>query len=159
LADHWAGQPSAFLGMTVAGFPNLFLMYGPNTNGGWSVIVQLERQASAIIRALRSTRRWGRVCIDTRPAVAARYDRWVQHRISTHLSAQSSGCSNYYRVESGRNVTQWPGSHTLYLLVTQLLAPLGWVRRRPRPAVVTAAAAGPDSSTARDLTPTEPVSG
>jgi cation diffusion facilitator CzcD-associated flavoprotein CzcO len=155
LGEHWAGEPSAFLGMTVPGFPNLFMMYGPNTNGGWSVIVQLERQAGAIVRALRSTRRWGRVCVDTRPSVATRYDRWLQARVSSHLSAQSSGCTNYYTVGTGRNVTQWPGSHTLYLLVTRLLAPLGWIRRRPRPSAVALPERG--ASAAPDLATTERV--
>lgn len=127
LADCWAGEPAAFLGITVPDFPNLFMMYGPNTNGGWSVIVQLERQASAIARGIKKI--WKRKTpsvIVTRSELAQRYDRLVQRLVTRRLSVLSTGCSNYYTSASGKNVTQWPGTHTEYMIATRLLAPLGW---------------------------------
>jgi cation diffusion facilitator CzcD-associated flavoprotein CzcO len=131
LADHWNGEPTAFLGITVPEYPNLFIMFGPNTNGGWSVIAQLERQAEVIARAVRGLR-GGREVIETRAGLATRYDRWVQKRIATELSVLGTGCTNYYVTPSGKNVTQWPGTHTRYLLVTRALAPFGWRKRSVR---------------------------
>jgi cation diffusion facilitator CzcD-associated flavoprotein CzcO len=150
LQDVWAGEPSAFLGMTVPGFPNFFIVYGPNTNGGWSVITQLERQAELIARLARRLRRHPKKVIDTRPAAAQRFDTWVQRGIAKRLSSLQSGCANYYHTATGKNVTQWPHSHTAYLLTTRLGWRLGlYLRpkaRRPRqpdetPALASVAAA------------------
>ena len=55
--DAWQGRPSAFLGITVPGFPNFFILYGPNTNGGGSIIHQLERQAEVAVNAVRRLER------------------------------------------------------------------------------------------------------
>jgi cation diffusion facilitator CzcD-associated flavoprotein CzcO len=55
--DAWQGRPNAFLGITVAGFPNFFILYGPNTNGGGSIIHQLERQAEVAANAVRRLER------------------------------------------------------------------------------------------------------
>ena len=128
LHEVWGAEPSAFLGITVPGFPNFFILYGPNTNGGWSVITQLEIQARLVVGALRKITP-GRTMVDTRPAIAARYDRWVQRGITDKLSATAAGCHNYYTAETGKNVTQWPHTHLTYLLTTRLLAPLGLTRR------------------------------
>jgi cation diffusion facilitator CzcD-associated flavoprotein CzcO len=130
LEEFWAGEPSAFLGMTVPGFPNLFIVYGPNTNGGWSVITQLERQSELIARLVRRLRRRGGGTIDTRPWAARRYDAWVQKGIARKMSSAESGCANYYRTASGKNVTQWPFSHTMYLFATRLGSRFGLVARR-----------------------------
>src|SRR6185436_7887673 len=67
--DAWRERASAFLGITVPGFPNFFLLYGPNTNGGVSVIAQLERQAEVAVRAVRRMARTRRT-VDTSPAAA-----------------------------------------------------------------------------------------
>ena len=130
LQEVWAGEPSAFLGITVPGFPNFFIVYGPNTNGGWSVITQLERQAELIARLVRELRT-GVGTIDTHPRAAKRYDAWVQREIARKLTALSAGCANYYHSASGKNVTQWPLSHTAYMLVTRVGARWGLVRARP----------------------------
>jgi cation diffusion facilitator CzcD-associated flavoprotein CzcO len=132
LHEVWGAEPSAFLGITVPGFPNLFILYGPNTNGGWSVITQLEIQARLVVRAITRVRPGKRV-IDTREGIARRYDRWVQRGIADKLSATAAGCHNYYTAGTGKNVTQWPHTHTAYLLATRLLGPLGLVRRPVRP--------------------------
>jgi cation diffusion facilitator CzcD-associated flavoprotein CzcO len=50
LQDVWAGEPSAFLGLTVPGFPNFYMLYGPGTNGG-EIVSMLMRQAEHIVRA------------------------------------------------------------------------------------------------------------
>ena len=61
LAEEWAGVPRAYLGLTVPGFPNLFLLYGPNTNGGTgSVIYTIEAAMQHVLAALRELERRGR---------------------------------------------------------------------------------------------------
>lgn len=125
LRDYWDGEPWAFLGMTVPGFPNLVMLYGPNTNGGYSVITQLEIQADALVRLVRRLRR-GRVkAIDTRPGFARRVDGYVQEQIGRRMSTATAGCRNYYHSATGKNVTQWPLSHTAYRLAVRFLTRWG----------------------------------
>ena len=133
--DAWQGRPNAFLGVTVAGFPNFFILYGPNTNGGGSIIHQLERQAEVAANAVRRLER-GTVfrpavrSIDTRPRAQRRWVAWIDHRLATAASAMDSGCHNYYHVAGGANVTQWPGTHLGYAVATRLLARFGLQGRR-----------------------------
>ncbi len=131
LARMWDGEPWAFLGLTVPGFPNLVMMYGPNTNGGFSVMTQHEIQAAAVVRIARRLRRAARrgrpAALDTRLGPARRVDRWVQEQIAVTMSAVNGGCGNYYHAASGKNVTQWPRSHTFYRVATRLLLP--WALR------------------------------
>lgn len=123
--DAWAGRPSAFLGVTVAGFPNFFILYGPNTNGGLSIIAQLERQAEVAANAVRRLERGAARSIDTKPDAQRRWVAWIDHRLATAASAMDSGCRNYYHVTGGANVTQWPGTHLGYAAATRLLARIG----------------------------------
>lgn len=126
----WRERASAFLGITVPGFPNFFILYGPNTNGGVSIIAQLERQAEVMVRAVRRLARTRRRCIDTSPAALCRFLAWIDRRMATSASAMNSGCHNYYHDQAGHNVTQWPAGHLAYALATRLIARLGL--RTPR---------------------------
>ena len=93
--------------MTVAGFPNLFIMYGPNTNlGSGSIIFQLESQMSYILDAVRGSGGRGG-WLSVRPEVQASFDREIQKRLSD--SVWQTGCSNWYVDEDGRNTNNWPG--------------------------------------------------
>jgi cation diffusion facilitator CzcD-associated flavoprotein CzcO len=128
--DAWQRRPNAFLGITVAGFPNFFILYGPNTNGGGSIIHQLERQAEVAANAVRRLERRGGVrSIDTKPEAQRRWVAWIDHRLATAASAMESGCHNYYHDAGGANVTQWPGTHVGYLVATRLLARFGLKER------------------------------
>lgn len=118
--DAWKERASAFLGVTVAGFPNFFVLYGPNTNGGFSIIAQLERQAEVAARAVRRLE-LGTDYVDTDERAQRRYVAWIDDQIARKASAMESGCRNYYHSPGGANVTQWPGSHLKYLVVTRLL--------------------------------------
>ncbi|WP_432839768.1 flavin-containing monooxygenase [Dactylosporangium sp. CA-092794] len=128
--DAWAERASAFLGVTVAGFPNFFVLYGPNTNGGLSIIAQLERQAELATRAVARlvSGRWRDV--DTDPEAQRRYVRWIDRRLSSAASAMESGCHNYYHSDTGHNITQWPGSHLRYLAMLRVLDRFGLRGRR-----------------------------
>ncbi|MHB1836086.1 MAG: flavin-containing monooxygenase [Solirubrobacteraceae bacterium] len=107
LADLWASGPHAHLGMTVPGFPSMFLMYGPNTNSsGGSIIFFLESQARYVRQALEYLRRGGWRTLDVRPEVEAAYDAGTQARFK---GTAWLDCDSWYRDDSGRIVTNWPG--------------------------------------------------
>ncbi len=120
LADVWKDEPAAFLGITVPRFPNFFMLYGPNTNGG-SIITQLELQADVVVRAARRLRAGRAKVIDTRPSALQAYLRWVDRRNHVAQSASFAGCGSYFFSPGGRNVTQWPGSQLRYGIMTRLL--------------------------------------
>lgn len=108
LAEDWSGSPSAHLGITVAGFPNLFLMYGPNTNLGHSSIVyMLESQATYLAAALRTMRTEGLASVDVRREAQASYNAWVNDALSGTVW-NSGGCSSWYLDSQGRNSVMWP---------------------------------------------------
>lgn len=106
----WRDGAYAYIGMAVPGFPNFFMLYGPNTKAGSnSVIFVLEAQARYIVRALKYLRRrHRRRYIAVRPAAladfVAKIDRWM---VGTVWTTQ---CSNYFSAPNGRVVTQWPRS-------------------------------------------------
>lgn len=122
LHNVWKDRQSAFLGITVPGFPNFFILYGPNTNGATSVIAQLETQAAFAARAIRRLRRRRKSSVDTNPTAAEEFVRWIDHQLDKHASVWSAGCTNYYHDEHGANVTQWPRSHLLYALLARFTA-------------------------------------
>lgn len=125
--DAWADRATAFLGVTVPGFPNFFILYGPNTNGGTSIIAQLERQAELGVKAIRRVERGKATVVDTDPSMLTRWTRWIDEQLATHASAMNSGCHNYYTSENGANITQWPRTHWVYFLATRFLARRGLV--------------------------------
>jgi cation diffusion facilitator CzcD-associated flavoprotein CzcO len=117
LQEVWAGEPAAFLGITVPGFPNLFLMYGPGTNGG-EIVWMLERQAEYAVRAAKRLRRTGATAIEVKPRWAARYHRWL---LGTTEGTSWAVSNNYFRSETGAIVTQWAYSPLVYWLLTKSL--------------------------------------
>jgi cation diffusion facilitator CzcD-associated flavoprotein CzcO len=118
--EAWAGEPHAFLGITVPGFPNFFMLYGPNTNGG-EIVFFLERQAEYAVRVATRIGR-GRVsAVEVRRSWTDRYNRWMQGRMKGTSWEVSR---NYFTAPSGRIVTQWPYGAVLYGLLTKLLGPL-----------------------------------
>lgn len=122
--DHWAGEPAAFYGITVDGFPNLFMAYGPNTNGGASIIAQSERQAEVIVKVAKRMARYGYRVVDTPTEKLREFVEWVDQRNESTANSRRAGCHNYYMSPGGRNVTQWPNSHMSYWWRTR------WVPRR-----------------------------
>jgi len=123
LHDAWADRATAFLGTTVAGFPNLFILYGPNTNGGTSLIAQLEREAEVAVAAVRRLERGARA-VDTSPEATRRYVEWIDRELASATSAKDSGCHNYFTDERGHIVTEWPRTQLVFWWVTK-----AWRRR------------------------------
>lgn len=109
LADAWQGSPRAYLGTTVAGFPNLFLLYGPHVNLGHSSIVyMLESQIAYVLDALRVLDARGAAACDVRADAQAAFDAEVQARLRRSVW-NTGGCASWYLDAHGRNSTMWPG--------------------------------------------------
>ena len=120
LQETWAGEPAAFLGITVPGFPNFFILYGPNTNGG-EIVTHLVAQASYAARALHRLAHGHARAVEVRPWVYSTYNRLIQRAMRGTAWEVSN---NYYKSASGRVVTQWPYGSTPYRLLTRLLGRL-----------------------------------
>jgi cation diffusion facilitator CzcD-associated flavoprotein CzcO len=108
IADAWSGGAQAYKGVTTAGFPNLFMLYGPNTNAD-SIITMIEYQADHVLRQIQRIVREGLSWIDVKQEAMAAYDAELQRDIAA-IELWQAGCTDYYRAPSGRVVTQWPRS-------------------------------------------------
>ena len=109
LAEVWNGSPEAYLGTTVAGFPNLLFLYGPNLNLGHSSIVyMLESQIAYAMDALRTLQLRGAAEFDVRAEAQAAYNEELQERLSRTVW-NTGGCGSWYFDRNGRNSIQWPG--------------------------------------------------
>ncbi|NMN93751.1 flavin-containing monooxygenase [Antrihabitans stalactiti] len=108
LRDEWREGAQAYLGMSVAKFPNLFVLYGPNTNLSHSSIVfMLESQIGYVIQAVRRLAKGDVSWIDVREGVQDAFNTKLQERI--RASVWSQGCSSWYKTASGTNPISWPG--------------------------------------------------
>lgn len=107
LHDRWAAGAHAFLGLCVPDFPNLFCIYGPNTNlGGSSIINMLEAASKAVVTLLDHAERSGHRAVVVRPEAEARFDAEIQARLRDSVWAS---CHNWYHEDGGRISTNWPG--------------------------------------------------
>ncbi|MEW1739334.1 NAD(P)/FAD-dependent oxidoreductase [Nocardia beijingensis] len=125
LADVWGDEGArAYLGLSVPGFPNLFMMYGPNTNvGAGSIIYMLESQARYIRQVVQYLAdRPGRY-LAARPAAEQRWDDWLQKRLK---DTPWNFCSSWYRNASGRITNNWPGATVLYRWKTRTFDPVDY---------------------------------
>jgi cyclohexanone monooxygenase len=110
LADHWQGSPKGYLGTTIAGFPNAFLLLGPSLGTGHSsAFMILEAQLGYISEAVRRIRANGWSSVEVRPQVQQRYVDEVQAALPGTVY-NSGGCSSYYLDVNGRNSFSWPWS-------------------------------------------------
>ncbi|MEQ8497590.1 MAG: NAD(P)/FAD-dependent oxidoreductase, partial [Gammaproteobacteria bacterium] len=110
LDEAWADGAQAYLGITTTGFPNLFMLYGPNTNQG-CILYMIEQQVDYVVRQLERMDREGLAWIDVRPEVMTRFNDDLQAALKA-VDVWQASCGNdfYYRSKSGRMVTQWPHS-------------------------------------------------
>ncbi|HEX9064112.1 MAG TPA: NAD(P)/FAD-dependent oxidoreductase [Streptosporangiaceae bacterium] len=139
LHDAWRDRAEAYLGITVAGFPNFFLLYGPNTNlGGNSIIYMLEGQISYALAAIEALGQQDLAWLDVRPDVQRRFIDWVDE--ASRTTVWESGCHSWYTTDDGRNATNWP-DHTFRYRQRVRHFDLGCYRvmpRTPAPALATA---------------------
>jgi cation diffusion facilitator CzcD-associated flavoprotein CzcO len=121
LKEAWTDGAHAHLGMSVPGFPNMFVLYGPNTNtSGGSIIFYLEAQSAYLRQALEQLDARGAGAIDVRADVERTSDRELQARFAGTAWTQ---CDSWYRNDRGRIVANWPGYMREYMQRTRELDP------------------------------------
>jgi cation diffusion facilitator CzcD-associated flavoprotein CzcO len=122
LASEWAEVPRAYLGTSVPGFPNMFLLYGPNTNGGTgSVVFVIEAAMRHVIAALGELGRADARTIEVRRETAAEFDRAL--RAALTATVWHTGCTNWYVDENGNDPNQWPWLWSTYRRRTARIEP------------------------------------
>ncbi|MDR5699095.1 flavin-containing monooxygenase [Agromyces aerolatus] len=133
----WAGDDQAFLGIMVPSFPNFFMLYGPNTNGG-AIVTHLEEQIRYVVAAIKYQVRNGFSALYVDEAITAAYNAILQDRLK---GTSFDGVNNYYASASGRIITQWSDGAIVYGVATRLLRRVAWrgkrvVRSSVKPPVV-----------------------
>jgi len=117
----WRDGAEAYLGVSVSGFPNLFMLYGPNTNLGHSSIVyMLESQITYLCDAIRHLAQ-GKKWLDVKPEVQGAFNARIQQR--SKKTVWDSGCTSWYKTASGKNTNNWPGYTFEYRRATRRLRP------------------------------------
>jgi len=109
LAEQWHGSPKAYLGTTVAGFPNLFILVGPNTGlGHTSEVLMIEAQVEHLLGVLSLMERAGAASVEPSAEAEAAYVREMDRRLHGTVW-NSGGCRSWYLDRTGRNASIWPG--------------------------------------------------
>ena len=118
LADDWCDGARAFHGITVAGYPNFFTMYGPNTNLGHnSILFMIECQASYIVQAIERLAEQDLAWLDVRPEAMAAYDRKTQAELARTVWSDTP--RSWYKTAAGRITNNWSGTTTRYWWTTR----------------------------------------
>ena len=129
LDEQWRNGAEAHLGISVSGFPNFFLLYGPNTNLGHnSIIYMIEQQLRYVLDAVDTLHRDQLRYLDVRPEVQRGFIEHVQRR--TAASIFGTGCDSWYLTAEGRNTNNWPSSVLTYRKRTSGLDPREYERVR-----------------------------
>ncbi len=114
LADEWVTGAQAYKSINAHGYPNLFLMTGPNSGPGHnSLLVYVEGQIDYAVRGITTILRDGLRYLDVREDVQRRYNRRLQQRLTK--TTWMSGCSSWYLTKDGFNASMYPGFATQYL--------------------------------------------
>jgi cation diffusion facilitator CzcD-associated flavoprotein CzcO/acetyl esterase/lipase len=117
LNDAWKAGAQAFLGVTVPGFPNFFMIYGPNTNLGHnSIIHMIESQVAHVMRCLHAMKKAGADTIEVDPVPHRRFNRRLHQRLANTVW---NGCKSWYLDEMGHNSANWPGFTLSYRWLTK----------------------------------------
>lgn len=138
LADAWDGSPRAYKGVSVAGFPNLFMLSGPNTgSGNMSIVFFVESQIRYVMGALRTMRERGAGAVEVRAEAQSAYNAALDDRLSGAVWSVG-GCGSWYLDRNGRNSTLWPGFSYPYRRLTRRFDPERYALRARREARVAA---------------------
>lgn len=120
LRERWDGRPSAYLGVTVPDFPDMFLLLGPNTAlGHSSVLIMIEAAVNYVLQAVQHGLDAGP--LQVRAEAHDTFVDWVDHHHEDQVWA--SGCDSWYRTSAGKNFTIWPGSTWSYIRRTRHFDP------------------------------------
>ncbi|HUT49876.1 MAG TPA: hypothetical protein VM325_11080 [Alphaproteobacteria bacterium] len=117
----WREGAEAYLGITVAGFPNFFMLYGPNTNSTGSIVFMLESQARYVVDSLRTMRRRRAHWMEVRETRQREFNDEIQARLGETVLVHE-GCHSYFQTAAGKVVTQWPGFMLAYRMKTRRVA-------------------------------------
>ena len=137
LDDLWQGSPKALYGAAMPGFPNLFVLCGPNTGlGHSSMVYMIESQVAYVMDALRHMRRQGADTVVAREDAVARFNAEIDERMEG--TVWSTGCASWYLDDTGRNATLWPDWTWMFRRKTARFDPSEYELRTAKPAPVTA---------------------
>jgi cation diffusion facilitator CzcD-associated flavoprotein CzcO len=132
LSEVWGPSPQAYLGTTVPGFPNLFLLLGPNTVlGHTSVVYMIEAQLEYVLSALRTMDTRRLASIDVRPRVVETFNARIQEQLQGTVW-NAGGCKSWYLDAAGRNSSLWPTHTFRFRQATKRFDPDAYVLRRRR---------------------------
>ena len=127
LREVWKEGPQAYLGMAVSGFPNMFMLYGPNTNvGHHSILFMVENQIAYVLQALRALDAEPARRLDVDPEVQRSYNEELQRELAK--TAFSAGCASWYKTADGRVVNNWPSDLRTYRERTAVFTPQDYVQ-------------------------------
>lgn len=108
LLDTWQQGAQAYLGSTISGFPNLFLLMGPNTGlGHSSMVFMIESQVAYVMDFLKQMNKNGWKEADVKAEQQQRFNNELQDKLGN--AVWSTGCKSWYVNDSGKNTTLWPG--------------------------------------------------
>jgi cation diffusion facilitator CzcD-associated flavoprotein CzcO len=117
LTDHWSSGARAYLGIATSAFPNLFFMYGPNTNLGHnSILLMAESQADYIVQAIKAVAAADADALEVRDEIEEQYNSDIQTRLQGMV--WNNVAASWYK-SGGRITNNWPGSVAEYRRVTR----------------------------------------
>ena len=117
LNETWKNRISAYLGTTVAGFPNFYMLMGPNTGLGHnSMVFMIESQIRYTLRCMAEAEKNGARAVEVRPEAQSAFVAGIDPRLQKAVWA--SGCHSWYLDDKGQNATLWPGFTFEYWLRT-----------------------------------------
>ena len=118
LHKDWAKSAEAHYGVTVSGYPNLYMLVGPNTGLGHnSILFMIECQVKYILQCMALLREEGADYLDVKPKAQEAFNATVQRRLQG--TTWTSGCTSWYQQDDGKNFALWPGSTWRYWLETR----------------------------------------
>lgn len=117
LQEKWQDGAEAYKGIMIPGFPNLFMLYGPNTNTGTqSIIFMVECQVNYILSCIKMMQKKSQKYLDVKPDINSEYNEKLQ--VAAGQTVWNSGCSSWYKTKTGKIVNNWPFSTVRYWLTT-----------------------------------------
>ncbi|QGU08235.1 4-hydroxyacetophenone monooxygenase [Corynebacterium occultum] len=120
LSDRWGNAPEAFLGMCVDGYPNMFIIYGPNTNlNHHSIVAMIEAQNRYVSQAVALLKEDAELVLDVTPDTLNEFNAHVQEELDN--SAFSADCSSWYKNADGKVINNWSGTVKEYHDLTRAL--------------------------------------
>jgi cation diffusion facilitator CzcD-associated flavoprotein CzcO len=131
LAEEWAGSMQAHHGTAIAGFPNLFMLLGPNTGLGHnSVVFMIEAQIAYVASALQAMRAQGASVAEVRREAQEASNAEIQERLQGTVW-NTGGCASWYIDRNGDNPIMWPGFTFTFRRLTRRFDPAAYIAVSP----------------------------